>query len=374
MTYDCIVLGIGGVGSATLLHLARRGLKVLGLDRFPVAHDRGSSHGDTRVIRLVYMEHPDYVPLVARSFELWRELEADVGEELYVETGLLQVGPANGTVIPGARRSAEAHNLAVEDVSPVEITKRFPGVRLREDQQGLYEQRAGYLHVERCVQAHVDAARRYGAEVVTGEAVESWTASDSDVSVRTDSRSYSAAKLVVTPGAWAGDLLKDLPVEFVVRRKPLLWYRTETPQHRLDHGMPTFFFEVDYGVFYGIPAVDHWGLKVAEHSGGEAVADPLIVDRELRASDRDPVERFVRDHLPGLSTELTKHVVCMYTVTLDEHFVLDLHPGLPNVAFVAGLSGHGFKFTPVLGEVLADLVTDGRAGLPIDFLSCRRFA
>lgn len=372
--YDCIVVGTGGVGSAALYHLARRGLSVLGIERFSPGHDRGSSHGDSRVIRLAYMEHPDYVPLLFRAYDLWRDLEETSGEQLYIQTGLLQVGPAAGPVIQGVRKSADEHNLEVEEVSAAELRKRFPGVSADDSMVGVYERRAGYLLVEKCVCTHVEEARRLGAQLRTGEVVRGWTTEDASVTVRTDAGSYTAQKLVVTAGPWTRQLLSDLGVSLEVRRKTLLWYASRNPAHRLEQGMPTFLFEVPEGIFYGFPQIDVAGVKVAEHTGGQTVDDPLEVHREIDDFDRAPVEAFTRRHLPGVTSDLRKFAVCMYTMSPDDHFIVDVVPGSPRVAFAAGLSGHGFKFTAVLGEVLADLVADGETEQAIGFLSLRRFS
>jgi sarcosine oxidase len=372
--FDAIVLGVGGVGSAALFHLAQRGASVLGIDRFPTAHDRGSSHGQTRLIRQAYFEHSDYVPLVQRAFDKWADLERTLGATLYRETGLLQVGPAAGHVLRGVRESAAGHGLAIENLSARDAAERFAGFEMPEGCEAVFEGRAGYLLVERCVEAHVTAARRLGAEVHTGEEVRSWRAGDNGVSVMTDRATYEADKLVITAGAWAGQLLADLHIPFEVRRKPLLWFQTRDDTYRVDRGCPAFFYELPEGCFYGFPQIDLQGLKVAEHTSGQVVADPLRVSRELENEDIGPVAHFIGQFLPSATTHCTGHTVCMYTMTPDEHFVVDRHPQYPRVAFAAGLSGHGFKFAGVLGEALADLALDGRTALPIGFLSADRAA
>jgi monomeric sarcosine oxidase len=369
---DCIVLGTGGVGSAALHHLARRGARALGIDRFAPGHDRGSSHGETRIIRLAYFEHPDYVPLLRRAYELWQELEERCGGKLYHETGLLQVGPPGGTVVPGVLASARQHALEVEPLAPPEAERRFPGFRIPDDMSAVFERRAGYLRVEDCVRAHAAQAVRLGARLATGETVLGWRADGAGVAVETDRATHRAARLVVAAGAWSGDLLADLGVRLEVRRKTLLWYPTRSARQREEHGGPGFFYETSRGLFYGFPEIGG-ELKVAEHSGGESVADPLGVDRSLRPSDREPVEAFLRRYVPGVSSgDCLRHAVCLYTMSPDEHFVVDRHPGHPQVSFASGLSGHGFKFTSVLGEILAGLALDGRSALPIGFLSCDR--
>ncbi|HKA55388.1 MAG TPA: N-methyl-L-tryptophan oxidase [Candidatus Binatia bacterium] len=369
-TYDCIVIGTGGVGSAALYHLAGRGARTLGLDRFPPGHDRGSSHGDTRIIRLAYFEHPNYVPLLRRAYQLWAELAERRGQQLYHETGLLQLSHPAGEVVPGVLRSAHEHDLAVEELTAGEVAYRFPGLRVPAPMTAVFERCAGYLKVEACVLAYVQEASKLGAEVRSGEAVLGWRADGSGVVVTTDQARYAAARLVITPGAWAADLLGDLGVRFTVRRKSLFWY--EAPPVYGVEGCPIFLYETPTGIFYGYPQIDHFGLKVAEHSGGQVVTDPLTVDREIDPQDRRRVEDFLARHLPDVSRTLRRHVVCLYTMSPDGHFIVDRHPRHPQVAFVAGLSGHGFKFACVLGEVLAELALDGRTHAPSEFLACDR--
>ncbi len=371
-TFDAIVLGCGGVGSAALSQLARRGARVLGLDQFPPAHDRGSSHGQTRLIRRAYFEHPDYVPLVERAYRLWAELGERRGEQLFFETGLLQVGPPAGVVLAGVMASAHQHGLTVEQLAPAEITRRWPGFAVPESLAGVYEPGAGYLRVEQCVLAHLQDAQAAGAELRTEDPVIDVRRNANDVVVETSRGSYSAARLVITAGPWAARWLQDIGVPLVVKRKPLFWFATESPVYRADAGCPAFLHETERGVFYGFPEIEAGEIKVAEHSGGQPVADATSVDRQLVDEDRSRVADFIGEFLPAVSQKMTAHVVCMYTMSPDEHFLVDLHPADPRISFATGLSGHGFKFTPVLGEALADLALAGRTNLPIEFLGCRR--
>lgn len=372
--YDAIVIGTGGVGSAALMHLALRGAKVLGLDRFPPAHDRGSSHGQTRIIRQAYFEHVDYVPLLLRAYALWEELEQRVGEQLYFPVGLVEAGPESGVVVAGVLAAAARHNLPIERLTPGEVHARWPGLSVPDDFAAVFEPRAGYLLVEACVRAHLSAAEGAGAELRTGIAVQSWQPDGSGVAVQTDAGRFSADRLVIAAGAWAGDLVSQLGVRLTVRRKPLFWYEADPRRYGPPASFPTFFYELPGGTFYGFPQIDEHGLKVAEHSGGNAVTDPLTVDRAVHAADQQRVEAFLTQHLPGVSRRLTGHAVCLYTMSPDEHFIVDRHPDFPQVSFAAGLSGHGFKFTTVLGEALAGLSLDGRTNAPIGFLTLRRFA
>jgi sarcosine oxidase len=372
--YDAIVLGIGGVGSASLYHLARRGARVLGIDRFTPPHDRGSTHGHTRVIRQAYFEHPNYVPLLRESYREWRELESHVGKKHFHQIGLVEIGPPDGVVVPGVLRAAEEHGLAVEPLAAAEVEARWPGLRAGKELVGVFEPTAGYLLVEDCVQAHLDAARAAGAEVRFDTEVVTWSARANDVRVKTAvGDEFSASRLIISAGAWASRILTDLKLALVVRRKSLFWFQADGP--RLEPSrMPVFLFEVPEGVFYGFPKLDGRGVKVAEHSGGRVVHDPAAVDRTIDADEQHRLESFLARHLPDVSRHVTDHAVCLYTMSPDEHFIVDVHPQHVNVAFAAGLSGHGFKFVPVLGRALADLALDGATELPIEFLSLKRFA
>jgi sarcosine oxidase len=374
MAYDVIVLGTGGVGSAAAYHLARRGTKVLGIDQFPGGHDRGSSHGQTRVIRQAYFEHPDYVPLLLRAYELWRELEGEADADLLHQVGLLQVGPPDGAVVGGVLEAARLHNLHVESLTGREVEQRFPGFRVPDGAAGVYEPAAGYLKVERCVLAHLAAAKSRGAEFRFGAVANSWSSDNTGVRIVTDQGEFAARKLVITAGPWAPRLLSGLGIEMHVRRKHLYWFPTTDARYHEQSGCPTYLYELPHGVYYGFPQIDERGVKVAEHSGGEVVADPTNDPRPLDPADLARVEAFLSEYLPGVGRPIGGRSVCFYTMSPDEHFLLDRHPAYDNVLFAAGLSGHGFKFTSVLGEALADLATSGETGLPIGFLKLSRLA
>lgn len=371
-TADAIVLGVGGVGAAACLHLARRGLSVIGLDRFPPGHERGSSHGSTRIIRLAYFEHPDYVPLLRRAYDLWESLATETGERLYVETGLLEVGPETGTVIQGILASARTHDLAIDRLSDVELHRECPGFVAGEGMTALFERRAGYLRVEDCTRAHARLAEQAGSTLRIGETVLGWEARSGGVEVRTDAQTYYAARLIVTPGAWAPALLGSLGIGFEVIRKSLYWYATESQAYDVHSGAPCFFFDTPTGEFYGFPRIDADGLKVAEHTGGLPVTDPLSVDRSEDRGETARIAAFLARHLPRVTAQRTRFETCLYTLSPDRHFVVDRHPEHPQVAFAAGLSGHGFKFASVLGQVLAHLGPGETPDVPIEFLSAKR--
>lgn len=344
---------------------------MVGVDRFPPGHDRGSSHGETRIIRQAYFEHPDYVPLLLRAYELWAELEESTGKKLYHEVGLLQVGPPTGAVVPGVLESARRHGLRVEALAASEVEHRFPGFAVPRGLEAVYEPRAGYLLVEDCVRALASGAVRRGAQLVTCESPAAWRREGNGFVVRAGGEELRAASLVVAPGAWASSTLGPGFPPLRPLRKPVFWFRTRSPVYR---SAPCFLYELSGGVFYGFPDLGGQGLKTAEHSGGESVENPDEVDRKMRRTDLVRIRRFLARHLPLVSSELVKHSVCLYTMSPDEHFIVDEHPEHPGLWFAAGLSGHGFKMVGVLGEALADLALDGVTKLPVEFLGLGRAA
>lgn len=372
--YDVIVIGAGGVGSSAAWHLARRGARVLALDQFKPGHDRGSSHGETRIIRQAYFEHADYVPLLCRAYELWHELEAQIDSCLLEQVGLLEVGPPEGVVVPGVLRAAQEHGLEVEQLSAGEVAERFPAFRVPAGMTAVFEKAAGYLRVESCVLAHLAAAKAARAECRFETVVHGWNAVAGGVRVTTSAGTFSADRLVVTAGPWAPRWLADLGVGLQVLRKHAYWFASSSPAVRQDVGCPTFLFELPQGVFYGFPQRDALGVKVAEHDGGVPVADPSGDARQPDVEDERRVDEFLRQCLVGVGPPVIHRSVCFYTMSPDAHFIVDRHPQHENVVFAAGLSGHGFKFTSVLGEVLAELALNIPPTTAIDFLRLDRFA
>lgn len=367
-SFDVVVLGTGGVGSAALLHVARSGARTIGIDRFIAPHNRGSSHGQTRIIRQAYFEHSDYVPLLLESYKLWQELEESCGKSLYFESGLLQVGPADGVVVPGVVRAACEHGLKVDELSAAQIKSRWPVFQVPAGLTGAFERRAGYLLVEECVAAHLAAARAAGAEIQAPCEVLGWDPGN-PIRLRTTSGEIATNKLIITAGPWANQLLSDINLKLHVRRKSVFWFATR----KAFRDVPCYLYELPHGQFYGFPEIEGQ-MKVAEHSGGREVADPLLVDPEIDPHEAERVLEFVNQCVPQVADGLALHQTCLYTMSPDEHFIVDRHPHEPNVIFAAGLSGHGFKFTPVLGKALAEMALEGGTNLPVGFLSLARFA
>lgn len=371
--YDVAVVGLGGVGSAAACALAQRGYRILGLDQFSPPHSRGSSHGETRIIRKSYFEHPNYVPLLCRAYELWHQLESQSEKRLYHPTGLLEIGPDDGMVIPGVLKSAAQFDLPIERLTMAEAKRNFPGLQGDDAWVVVLEKDAGYLNVEACVQAHLDVAATFGAKLVVNQKVIGWQPNGAGVRVRTQDEEFFADKLILTGGPWAGELLSQLRIPLQVLHKHLYWFEVENDSYRESDGFPCFFYETPDGYFYGFPQRDALGLKIARHSGGEPVRSELDGNHQRNGEDELAVESFLARHLPDVSQRMTRWSGCYYTMTPDEHFIVDTLPNYPQVTIVAGLSGHGFKFTSVLGELAADLSTTRPVSFNLDFLRLSRF-
>ncbi len=373
-TADVMVAGIGGCGASALYHLACRGLNVIGLDRFDPGHDRGSSHGETRVIRQAYFEHPDYVPLLRRAYALWEELEQVSGAALMELCGLLMIGPPDGEIVSGSRLAAERYGVALETVDARAAAERFPAFRVPEGCDVLWEPSGGHLKVEDCVSAYARQAEVRGAEIRVGEYLVGFESHSDGVAVRTNRAEYSVGRLILSPGAWAPQLLPSVATRsgMYVLRKVLGWY----PRRNVAVGVPTstFFVELPHGAYYGFPCLDGTTVKLAEHTGGDRVDDPIDLDRRLSADDVRGPARFIDEVLPGLAPVPDRHGVCMYTMTSDAHFVVDRHPEHEGVVFAAGFSGHGFKFMSAIGAAVSELAIDGESASPMDFLGLGRFA
>lgn len=379
MIYDAIVIGLGGVGSATLYHLAKRGVKVLGLDRWAPGHNNGSAHGETRVIRQAYFEHPDYVALLQRSYALWDNLETETKQQLFNKIGVLEIGPNQGTVITGVLEVAKLHNLPIEQLTAAEVASRYPGFSVPNGYCAVVEHNAGILKVEDCVTGHVQQAVATGATLQTSQQITHWLRqADGSITVYTQTDEYKTNKLVICAGAWSNQLLADIGVQLEIKLKQTRWYACQTHAYRAETH-PAFMYELPQGIFYGIPQINDLGIKVARHTGGEVITAPPRVLNDGHLDDRFDSEEgqaigwFVNNHLKQTTSKITRQEHCMYTLTRDGHFVIDRHPEDENIVFAAGLSGHGFKFTSVIGEILTQLALDGETAMPIDFLSLKRF-
>ena len=373
-SYDAIIAGLGAMGSAAAYHLAKMNRRVLGLDRFTPPHAFGSSHGQTRIIREAYFEHPSYVPLVQRAYPLWDELERESGRSLFQKTGGLMIGPPEGTLVRGACSSAEIHHLPYEILAAEEVRRRFPAFQPTDEMVAVWEQRAGILFTERCIEAHLEMARRHGAHLHFEEQVISWQAADNGVTVITNRNRYTAERLLLTAGPWMGKLLADLQLPLTVARQVLLWFEPTTQVQQFSAPQfPIFILEHETNrFFYGFPDLGH-GVKIAIHHEGEP-ADPDHLNREVRADEVEVVRALLRRFMPEAAGRLLANTVCMYTNTPDSHFLIDFHPHQPQVLVASPCSGHGFKFSSAIGQVLAELLTVGKSSFDLSMFAIKRFA
>lgn len=375
MSYDVIVVGVGGMGSATAFQLARRGQRVLGLERFDIPHSMGSSHGVSRIIRLPYYEHSDYVPLLKRAFVLWREIEAQSGQELLVTTGSIDGGREDGELFGGALASARLHELPHEVLTGAEVNARYPGYNLPATLRAVFQPQGGLLASERAIVAHVNAAMSFGAEIHARERVLGWDAhpGGEGVMVTTDRGRYEAGRLILTAGAWIGELAPIVQRLAVAERQVLAWLQPKRPEWFTRERFPVFNIDVEEGRYYGFPIYEVPGFKFGRyHHRGENCA-PDLLRREADQADEALLRQFADRYFPQGNGPTMALRTCMFTNTPDEHFIIDHHPVHKQVVVASPCSGHGYKFCSVIGEILADLATgEGSTRHDIGFLRLAR--
>jgi sarcosine oxidase len=374
--FDVVVCGLGAMGSAALHHLARRGQRVLGLERHTPGHDRGSSHGSTRIIRLGYFEHPAYVPLLRRAYTLWRELEAASGRRLLHVTGIAEIGPPAGPLVRGTLASARLHELSHEVLSAPELMRRFPAFRVPQDYVAVLQPEGGILAAEHSLHAQLALAAAAGADIRSGETVQAIEPRAGSVRVTTDRGIVETGVAIVAVGAWTKTLLPEFAAGLRVTREVMAWFAPTDADLLCADRFPVFIIESRHGMHYGIPALrgepSPAGIKVAKHHHRDETVDPDAYDRTVSAADQALIRAAIADHLPTANGELLEAKTCLYTMTPDGNFLIDHLPGAPNVIVASPCSGHGFKFAPVIGEALADLATTGATAHDIGWFSRRR--
>jgi sarcosine oxidase len=355
--FDTIVVGVGGMGSAAVYELARRGRRVLGLEQFTIPHELGSSAGSTRIFRFAYFEDPGYVPLMRRSFARWQALQHDVGEAFVTVTGGLDIGLPSSRVIAGAKEACRQHGLAHDVLDARAAAARFPAWRLPAGFEAVFQPEAGFLRADRAILAHATLARRLGAEIHEGEPVRGWRASGDRVEVETERTTYEAGSLVIAAGAWTARLAPRLAPSAVAERQVVGWFRTAAP-HFAAGAFPVFILQEPSGrVYYGFP--DHGeGLKIGKFRHRYEATDPDQVARGIAPEDEQEL-RGLAPFLAGGIGAPAAFKTCMFVMSPDEHFIVDVLPEHRNVVVAAGFSGHGFKFCSGIGEILADLATHG---------------
>lgn len=374
--YDVIVLGTGGMGSAALMHLALKGKKVLGLEQYSPAHALGSSHGQSRIIRLAYFEDPAYVPLLRRAYELWADLEQRTGTTLLLKTGGLMAGDANSVVVTGALSSAKEHGLPYELLSAADIRRRFLVMQPLADEWGVYEPDAGALFPEACIMAHLQVAIQAGAEARFGTRALSWKATpEGGVSVQTTSGEVQADQLVITAGPWFSQVAPELGLPLKIDRNVLHWFSPQAQGALFQPERFPIWILQRQGVemCYGFPDLFGQGIKVAFHQAHNYTT-PATLDRQVAPGEVAAIQGAVQGWIPDAFGPWLRSAACMYTMTPDEHFVIGHHPQHPQVVLAGGFSGHGYKFCSVVGEILADLCSAGATRHAIQLFSPTRFS
>jgi monomeric sarcosine oxidase len=374
MRYDAVVLGLGGMGSAVAAHAASRGMRTLGIERFGPAHARGSSHGDTRIIRQAYFESPDYVPLLRRTYALWDALAARTAMTLRAQTGGLFVGRAETPVVAGTLASARRWDLAHDVYDADELRRRFPATTPYDDEIGVFEAVAGAVFPEAGVHAHLLDAAAAGAELRFGVEAAGWDAGDGGVRVTlADGTHVDAARLAVCAGPWFARVAADAGIPLRIERNVQFWFAPNDRAAVAPERLPIWCCErAGQRMFYGFPDFGG-GAKVAHHGSG-VDADPDALDRTVRDDEIAFVRAALASFVPAANGAFLRAAVCMYANTPDEHFVIGAHPRAPRVVLAGGFSGHGYKFTPVVGEIVAALLADDDPGFALDLFAPNRFA
>ena len=372
MHYDVIIVGAGSMGMAAGYFFAKSGKRTLLVDSFNPPHDKGSHHGDTRIIRYAYGEGEEYVPLALKAKELWNDLAKETGKEIFLQTGVLNVGVAESEFIKSVLSSAEKFALPVQVMKSDEVNEKWPGMSLSSDMIGCFESTSGVLKCGECIEGYRELAELHGATIVTNSRVLDIEIHENSVTIKTEGNKYEGDALVVSAGAWAGNLLSmvglKLPLEPI--RKTFAWFDVDETLYG-QQDFPAFSFETPEGFYYGFPSIDNVGLKVGRHDGGEKI-NPDDPRRTFDEDDEGDLRRFLQQYMPHHGP-LKYGEPCMYTLTPDEDFIIDLHPNHSHVAIAAGFSGHGFKFSSVVGKILSELIIEGKSEHDISPFKMGRF-
>ena len=322
--------------------------RVLGIEQFALGHDKGSSHGGTRMIRLGYFEHPSYVPLLHRTYELWRELEARSGRKLMHITGIAEMGAPDSGVVSGTLLASKMHKLPHEVMTAAATMERFPAFRLPKDYVGVFQPDGGFLTVEDALDTHITLAKAAGAEVRAGVTVRSVADQSNGARIETTDGAFEADQVIVSAGAWESKLIADLPLH--VTREVIAWFEPSEPALFEPSHFPVFLLESPHGQHYGFPTFDQPGVKIAKHHHRNEAVDPDTLDRTVSTADEALIRPALADHIPAANGRLLAAKTCLYTVTPDHDFIIDRAPGASRVIVASPCSGHGFKFAPVIGE------------------------
>ncbi|MDT8861152.1 N-methyl-L-tryptophan oxidase [Alkalihalobacillus sp. MEB130] len=375
MNYDVIVIGAGSMGMAAGYFLSKSGKNTLLLDSFQPPHNKGSHHGETRIIRYAYGEGEEYVPFVLKAKELWKELEQTTGKHLFLQTGVLNVGHKDSAFIQNIISSSKTYSLPIEVMNATQVQDKWSGFSMFEHDLACFEPTSGVIKCEESIKAYQELAESHGATIQTNSRVKSISILNDKVTIKTDDQTYNADALVISAGAWSGELLSmlelDLPLAPV--RKTFAWFDANKDIYHSDQ-FPAYAFDTPNGMYYGFPSIDGAGIKVGRHDGGEQINPnkPLVGFGEV-AADEDDLAQFLSAYLPEVG-QLKYGRTCMYTLTPDERFIIDRHPNYPNVAIASGFSGHGFKFSSAVGQALSNLIVSGKNDIDLSPFSIKRFS
>lgn len=374
MDYDVVIIGAGSMGMAAGYYLSKIGKKTLLLDSFNPPHNKGSHHGDTRIIRYAYGEGEEYVPLVLKAQELWDDLEKVSGRKIFTQTGVLNVGKEESDFIQNTIASAKKYSLPLDIVDATKVQNRWPGITLPNDFVGCFEPTSGVLKCEESMKAYRELAELNGATILPNKKVSGISIEEDSVTISTTDETFHAKSLVVSAGAGSKDLLNmlDLNMPLTPVRKTFAWFNVDETNYNHSK-FPAFGFVTPLGTYYGFPSIDGMGLKVGRHDGGDQInPDKTMVEFGKKTEDIDDLTQFLNQYLPN-TQELKYGKTCMYTLTPDDKFIIDLHPKHSNVAIAAGFSGHGFKFSSAVGQALSDLIISGKYEIDISQFSIKRF-
>ncbi|MEQ7790391.1 N-methyl-L-tryptophan oxidase [Staphylococcus nepalensis] len=372
--YEVIVVGAGSMGMSAGYYLAKNGVKTLMIDAFDPPHENGSHSGDTRLIRHACGEGLEYVPLALRAQTLWDELQNETNERIFSNTGVITFGQSDSLFVQTAIDGGRKYNLNVETLSADEINERWPGITIAPDQMGCYEPEAGVLFSQNCIRTFKRLALNHGAELKTNSPVMNIDMFDDVVNVQTNSNTFTANKLIITGGAWNKKILDDLGLQLQLQpsRQTIAWFDSDDILYKSD-GFPGFFADVPSGVYYGFPSIDGTGLKIGRYDNGDPI-DPMYYNKVFGAYEKDEndISHFLNQYMQQAYGNINVGKTCMFTNTLDENFVIDKHPRYEHIVIAGGFSGHGYKFSSAIGEVLYELVTKGKSTQDISLFKITR--
>lgn len=373
MSFDLAVIGLGGIGSSVLNYSTEIGLNVIGIDQFSPPHTYGSSHGETRAFRQAYFEHENYVPMLKEAYSMWKKFALNSKKDIFYETGVLALGKADGNLISGMNKSAKLHDISIDKISSSKLSHKYPYFNVPKNFEAILEKKAGTLFIENIISENLKIAKSNGANVLLNSQLINWNSEGKLIELFCSNQVLKTKRLVICAGAWSDNLLSNLGMDLKIRLKHMHWINNSDQRMFINNGCPVFCFESDKHIFYGFPEINKNRIKIAQHTGGTLISKPSQKTNLQENFELQTTQALLEKHIPFLNFDTVKHDTCLYTMSPDEHFIVDNHPNDNRISFAAGLSGHGFKFSNILGKILCDLVTENENELNIDFLKLKRF-